>query len=72
VWNPLQSLLTNGAAADLHSMVIEGALVMRDRRVLVAEEAAVARRGGAAIRRVWDAAAAMGRLPPGIAARLAA
>jgi len=72
VWNPLQSLLTNGVAADLHSMAIDGALVMRDRRVLVADETAVARRGGSAIRRVWEAAVAMGRLPPGIAARLAA
>ena len=72
VWNPLQSLLTSGVASDLHSMVVDGALVFRDHRVLAADEASVTRRGAAAIRRVWNAARAMGRLPSGIASRLAA
>jgi cytosine/adenosine deaminase-related metal-dependent hydrolase len=72
IWNPLQSLLTNGVAADLHSVVIDGTPVLRDYQVLTAIEADVTRRGAAAIRRVWSAAAAMGRLPQGIAARLAA
>ncbi len=69
VWNPLQALLTNGVAADLHSLFVDGVALLRDRRMVVADEAAVVRRGGAAIRRVWDRAQAMGRLPAGIAAR---
>lgn len=69
VWNPLQALLTNGVAADLHSLIVDGRPLIRGRRVLVADEAAVTRRGAAAIRRVWDAARRLGRIPPGVAAR---
>jgi cytosine/adenosine deaminase-related metal-dependent hydrolase len=71
VWNPLQAVLTNGVAADIHSLLVDGAPLLRDRALLAADEAAVARRGGAAIRRVWDEAARMGRLPAGVAQRRA-
>lgn len=69
VWNPLQALLTNGVAADIHSLLVDGVPLMRDHRVTVADEAAVVRRGAAAIRRVWDTARSMGRIPKGVAAR---
>jgi 5-methylthioadenosine/S-adenosylhomocysteine deaminase len=69
VWNPLQALLTNGVAADLHSLIVDGVPLLRDHRVVVADEAAVVKRGAAAIRRVWDTARAMGRIPKGVAAR---
>jgi cytosine/adenosine deaminase-related metal-dependent hydrolase len=69
VWNPLQGLLTNGVAADLHTLIVDGVPLMRDRRVTVADEASVVRRGGAAIRRVWETARSMGRIPKGVAAR---
>ncbi|OYW31076.1 MAG: hypothetical protein B7Z45_10775, partial [Azorhizobium sp. 12-66-6] len=71
VWNPLQALLTNGVAADLHTMLVDGRMLIRDRAVQGVDEAAITRRGAAAIRRVWDAAARLGRLPAGIAARRA-
>ena len=69
VWNPLQALLTNGVAADLHSLLVDGVALLRDHRVVVADEAAVVKRGAAAIRRVWDTARSMGRIPKGVAAR---
>ncbi len=72
VWNPLQALLTNGVAADLHTLIVDGVPLLQDRRVVIADEAAVVRRGAAAIRRVWDTARALGRIPPGVAARFAA
>ncbi|QYU70541.1 amidohydrolase family protein [Leptolyngbya sp. 15MV] len=69
VWNPLQALLTNGVAADLHTLIVDGAPLIRDHRVMVADEAAIIRRGAAAIRRVWDIARQRGRIPRGVAAR---
>ncbi len=69
VWNPLQALLTNGVAADLHSLLVDGVALLRDHRVVVADEEAVVKRGAAAIRRVWDTARDMGRIPKGVAAR---
>lgn len=69
VWNPLQALLTNGVAADLHSLLVDGVALLRDHRVVVADEAAVVKRGAAAIRRVWDTARSMGRIPKGVAER---
>lgn len=71
VWNPLQALLTNGVAADLHTMLVDGVPLIRDRAVQGVDEAAVVRRGAAAIRRVWDEARRLGRVPAGIAARMA-
>jgi cytosine/adenosine deaminase-related metal-dependent hydrolase len=69
VWNPLQALLTNGVAADLHSLLVDGVPLLRDRALRVADEAAVTRRGAAAIRRVWDKALSLGRIPASVAAR---
>jgi cytosine/adenosine deaminase-related metal-dependent hydrolase len=69
VWNPLQALLTNGVAADLHTLMVDGVALLRDRRVLAADEAAVTSRGAAAIRKVWDKARALGRIPQRVAAR---
>ncbi len=71
VWNPLQALLTNGVAADLHTLIVDGTPLIRAHRVTVADEQAVTRRGAAAIRRVWDKARSLGRIPKGVAARWA-
>jgi cytosine/adenosine deaminase-related metal-dependent hydrolase len=71
VWDPLRALVTNGAAADLTLSMVEGRVLLRDGRVAVADEAAVTRRGRAAIARVWREAARRGAIPPGIAARAA-
>lgn len=69
VWNPLQALLTNGVAADIHSLLVDGVPLLRDHRVTMADEASVVKRGAAAIRRVWDTARSMGRIPAGVLAR---
>jgi len=71
VWNPLQALLTNGVAADLHTLLVGGVPLIQDRVVQGVDERLVVRRGADAIRRVWDAALTIGRIPPGVAARLA-
>jgi 5-methylthioadenosine/S-adenosylhomocysteine deaminase len=69
VWNPLQSLLTNGVSADIHSLIVDGEPLIRDRRVLAADEDAITRRGAAAITRVWEKALSLGRIPRSVAER---
>jgi cytosine/adenosine deaminase-related metal-dependent hydrolase len=71
VWDPLKSLMTNGSAADLVLSMVEGRVLLRDGQVMTADEAAVTRRGRAAIERVWREAARRGAIPAGIAARAA-
>jgi cytosine/adenosine deaminase-related metal-dependent hydrolase len=71
VWDPLKALITNGSAADLVLSMVEGRVLLRDGRVTVADEAAVTRRGRAAIGRVWREAARRGAIPADIAARAA-
>jgi cytosine/adenosine deaminase-related metal-dependent hydrolase len=71
VWDPLKALITNGSAADLTLAMVEGRVLLRDGRVLTADEGAVTRRGAAAIGRVWREAAARGAIPASIARRAA-
>ena len=71
VWDPLKALLTNGSAADLTLNMVEGRVLLRDGRVIIADEAGVTRRGRAAIGRVWREAARRGAIPASIAARTA-
>ncbi len=71
VWNPLQSVLTNGVAADLHTMLVDGVRLIGERRVLGVDEAAVTRRGATAMLKVWDTARGLGRVPRSVAARWA-
>ncbi|WP_439579003.1 amidohydrolase family protein [Elioraea sp.] len=69
VWDPLKALITNGSSADLALLMVDGRVLIRDRRVVVADEASVVRRGRAAIERVWEAAIARGAVPAPILAR---
>lgn len=69
VWDPLKALVTNGAASDLALVMVEGRVLLRDGRVLTADEGAVTRRGAAAIERVWQQALRRGRIPASVAAR---
>ena len=71
VWDPLKALITNGRADDLRLVMVEGRTLLRDGRVTVVDEAAVIRRGRAAIERVWREAARRGAIPAAIAARAA-
>ncbi|MES2711580.1 MAG: amidohydrolase family protein [Pseudomonadota bacterium] len=71
VWDPLKALLTNGNAADLVLSMVEGRVLLRDGRVTIADEAAVTRRGRAAIERVWREATRRGAIPPRILERAA-
>lgn len=71
VWDPLKALITNGSAADLSLAMVEGRVLLRDGRVVVADAAAVTRRGRAAVERVWREAARRGAIPASIAARAA-
>ncbi len=69
VWDPLKALVTNGAAADLALVMVDGRVLLRGGEVLMADEGAVTRRGAAAIERVWQEALRRGRIPAGVAAR---
>jgi cytosine/adenosine deaminase-related metal-dependent hydrolase len=69
VWDPLKALLTNGAAADIVLSMVDGRVLSRDGLVRTADAASIARRGAAAIERVWQEALRRGRIPRGVAER---
>ena len=69
VWDPLKAFVTNGSAADLSLVMVDGRELLRDGRVTVADERAVTRRGAAAIERVWQEALRRGRIPRSVAER---
>lgn len=69
VWDPLKALVTNGRSADLSWLMVDGRVLIRGRAVVAADEAAIVRRGRAAIERVWETAIARGAVPAPILAR---
>lgn len=69
VWNPLQAFVTNGNAADIQLVMVDGVPVAQNGRVLTADERSVTARGRRAIERVWDEAGRRGGIPASIVAR---
>lgn len=71
VWDPLKALVTNGSAGDIGMVMVDGRILLADGTITTADEAAVTRRGAAAIAGAWQQAEALGAIPPTIRARAA-
>ncbi|MCC7282039.1 MAG: amidohydrolase family protein, partial [Acetobacteraceae bacterium] len=71
VWDPLKALVTNGSAGDIGMVMVDGRILLADGTITTTDEAAVTRRGAAAIAGAWQQAEALGAIPPAIRARAA-
>ena len=56
VWDPIKNLVWKGSAGDLALVMIHGRPVVRDGRLLTADESAVMRTAAVAARKIWDIA----------------
>ena len=64
VWDPVKNLIWKGHAGDIVFTMIHGEAVMRDGKLLKADEAAIMRKAAVAARQIWDLAAERKILPP--------
>jgi cytosine/adenosine deaminase-related metal-dependent hydrolase len=64
VWDPVKNLIWKGHAGDIVFTMIHGEAVMRDGKLLKADEAAIMRKAAVAARKIWDLAAERKILPP--------
>ena len=59
----LSALIHNGQPSDIESVMIDGAFVMRDRKVLTLDEASVVAEADKVGRRIWSRVKAAGPIP---------
>ncbi len=64
VWDPVKNLIWKGHAGDIAFTMVHGEPVVRDGRLLKADEAAIMRTAAGAARKIWDLAAERKILPP--------
>jgi cytosine/adenosine deaminase-related metal-dependent hydrolase len=63
VWDPIKNLLWKGHAGDIAFTMVHGKPVVRDGRLLTADEAAIMRTAAAGARKIWRIAEERGILP---------
>ena len=64
VWDPLKNLVWKGHAGDIAFSMVHGEPVVRDGKLLKADEGAIMRTAAGAARKIWNIAAERGILPP--------
>jgi cytosine/adenosine deaminase-related metal-dependent hydrolase len=64
VWDPIKNLVWKGHAGDLAFVMVHGEPVVRDGRLLKADEAAIMRNAALAARKIWSIAEERQILPP--------
>ncbi len=63
VWDPIKNLVWKGHAGDIALVMVHGEPVVRDGKLLTADEGAIMRKAAGAARKIWDIAAERGILP---------
>jgi cytosine/adenosine deaminase-related metal-dependent hydrolase len=64
VWDPLKNLIWKGHAGDIVYTMVHGEPVVRDGKLLKADEGAILRTAAGAARKIWNLAADRKILPP--------
>jgi cytosine/adenosine deaminase-related metal-dependent hydrolase len=64
VWDPVKNLVWKGNAGDIALVMIHGKPVVRDGRLLTADESAIMRTAAVAARKIWSIAEERRILPP--------
>ncbi len=64
VWDPIKNLVWKGHAGDIALVMVHGEPVVRDGRMLKADEDAIMRSAAQAARKIWELAERRGVLPP--------
>ncbi len=64
VWDPVKNLVWKGHGGDIAFTMVHGEPVVRDGRLLKADEAAIMRTAAGAARKIWELAAERKILPP--------
>lgn len=64
VWDPVKNLIWKGHAGDIALVMVHGEPVVRDGKLLKADEGAVMRTAAGAARKIWQVAQERGILPP--------
>lgn len=63
VWDPIKNIVWKGNAGDIAMVMVHGAPVVRDGRLLNADEGAIIDAASRAARKIWKIAAERGILP---------
>jgi len=64
VWDPIKNLIWKGHAGDIVFTMVHGEAVVRDGKLLKADEGAIMRTAAGAARKIWQLGAQRGILPP--------
>ena len=64
VSDPIKTFLWNASRADVHTVMVDGRILVGEGRYLLGDEAAIIRDGATAIERVWDEVKAAGTVKP--------
>ena len=64
VWDPVKNLVWKGHAGDIAFIMVDGEPVVREGRLLKADEAAIMRTAAGAARKIWEIAERRQILPP--------
>jgi 5-methylthioadenosine/S-adenosylhomocysteine deaminase len=64
VWDPIKNLVWKGNAGDLALVMVHGRPIVRDGRLLTADETAIMRTAAVAARKIWSIAEERQILPP--------
>jgi hypothetical protein len=64
VWDPIKNLVWKGHAGDIALVMVHGTPVVRDGRLLSADESAIMRAAALAARKIWSIAEERRILPP--------
>jgi 5-methylthioadenosine/S-adenosylhomocysteine deaminase len=68
VWDPIKNIVWKGHAGDIALVMVQGEPVVRDGRLLKANEAAIMRTAATAARKIWNIAEERQILPPSVIA----